>query len=502
MGQTLSATPPGEGWAEETTDVVIKALTPGPPGEGWVPEGTSMTTLNAPMPKFASQGMSDINLPQIGAFDQLRANLPPDLGTKIKRYAEIMGINENQFGVKNGEIVVWDGKELVPVVPNIGGSDPTDTLFRAGENWAAAVPGILPSAAGLGGGLLTGLLTGSGGASIPAAGIAATATDAARQWLDKSLAEEPTNPFGEAKYDYGSMAKEAALNTLAQGGGVGLSRLATRNPYGVRAGEAGNISRAQIAEWQALMDEGTRRGINLSTPQVTNLSSLQQRMRQLGRYDETIDDLTKFAEEQRNVQVPRAVQKELDTMAPQTSIDDAVGASTRFVPRDAAGDVVQRKGLRGAATDILDDAREMRTRAASPYYEEALNSGVAPNIDSTLDLLRGTTKRYVESHPAHVVASKAINALTTKEPIQDAAGNIVGHNVVPLSDYRKLHSVKETMDSDLTRLAGKVAPAALKEAERAIVVAQRQLTRSEERREGRHHWHAGQINRHGTHCHP
>lgn len=478
MGTYVAASPPGKGWELETTMPPPKAAAPtdpvrwGPPGKGWEQEAAPpvLEMPTRPVPRGQPLGYSREDDPRIGFLAHLRANLPPDVATKIKRYSQMSGIPENRFGVMDGHIVFHDGEKFVTVTPEITG-EPWEKFTRLGETVAAGTPGAAPSVAGLGAGLAMGPTP----LSVPVAGAAAATTDVARQFLDRALAGEWGKAFSPGSYDFMSAGKEGLLNMMAQGAGVGLSRALSRNPLAVGAYDQPRITPQALKEWQALHEEGRRRGINLTAGQTTNLPSILATERQLSRLPETTNEMLARLTQQRTVEVPQAIRQELGYIHPFTSMDEAVGAAPRFTPKGAAGEVLPRPGLRGAAKDIMVETAAKRTRAASPFYEEAFNSGAVPDVTPTITYLKNAVSQIAEGHPARTAAQGALKALHKQEPIIEG-GKVVGTRSVPQTDYRSLHTVKETMDSILRKIAPDADAAAINRAEKIMAEAQRTLT--------------------------
>jgi hypothetical protein len=122
--------------------------------------------------------------------------------------------------------------------------------------------------------------------SVPASAAVGGFTDWARQALDKALAGDPTLPEflgGQGQYDIDSIG-EATLDGALHGIlGVGfektLTRAASAFAVGGRSMAADPVMQAQ---WVALREEAQRRGITLTSEQVSNLRGLLGTKRVLG----------------------------------------------------------------------------------------------------------------------------------------------------------------------------------------------------------------------------
>lgn len=272
----------------------------------------------------------------------LRASLAPDVKDQIKRFASGMGIPEQRFGVIAGNIVYADDKgDVHRVTPSVfeGSKGVGDSFMRAGR-WAASGfgPSISQTAAGV-----TGSLMGPTPASIPAAGAAAAGADVVRQGVDRAIAGEPITNI-----DFLNAAGQGALGMVGQGGAVGVTKALSRNPLGVSSYDAAKaLDPNQQRLASDLMAESQRRGIDLSAGQATGMRSLLARERQLGRYDETADQMYDFATRQRTQQVPQAFRNEVSQISPMQGGQQSIASfreGAAAVEQKAAQD---RKDLAG-----------------------------------------------------------------------------------------------------------------------------------------------------------
>lgn len=295
-------------------------------------------------------------------FTTMRASLAPKVEDQIKRFAAARFPDEykadpervlKRYGVMDGNIVYADDKgEVHREVPS--SFDNADSIpgkfMRVGRFVASQVGPSAPQAAAA----LAGTATAEASpvASISAAAGAATATDLFRQALDRILAgEDPTDVSLLNSLGHGA---EAAFG---QGIGVGGARLLSRNELAVkpfdRMAAKDPAFQQQVADIQKLAKD--RYGIDLSAGQATQMRSLLAEERRLGRYPETADKMADFAENQRRVQVPAAVNQELDRVAPNRGGEAAV------------------EQFRQGANEVVGQAVKDRSTAARAAYAKALD---------------------------------------------------------------------------------------------------------------------------------
>lgn len=392
-----------------------------------------------------------------------RASLPPDTPTQIKRFAASrfphlpIEAAVKRYGVdRDGNIVYADPEtgQLVREVPTIGrGAGILDKFMRARPLLAS---GAGPAAPGIAAGI-AGAVTGPTGGSIPIAGLAAGAADIGRQTLDRWLAGEPLTregpmgiPIPDA--DYGNALGQAALGAAGQGASVGLMKLMQRNPLGVAPYDRLKARNpAERAHWDALAAEAKARGVDLSVGQKTGLPSMMAKERALRTLPETTDQFGDFIQKQRLGQVPAAVRQEMDRIAPARSIAEG-------------GEMLRRGG-----EDVMRGLKQVRTAAASPHYEAAFNSGVEPDIKPALAVIAKEMGKVGDDTPAGKALKKAFSMLTEEVPGPN------GPIRVPIADYRKLHSVKESFDDTIGGLFGLNETSAAKRAGRATMEVQSTL---------------------------
>lgn len=302
-----------------------------------------------------------------GFMTNLKASMSPDINKKIAIYSNSMGIPVNRFGVIDGNIVYGDDQGTIHrVQPSVRGSaGPMDAFMRAGQFVGANTGEQLPTLTGG----ATGIAMGPTGMSVPASAAVSGVTDLGRQAVGNWLADKPAFDL-----DPINAAGQAVLGGAGQGLGVGVSKMATKNPMGVAAWDSLNaLDPNRRAATTALVEEARKRGITLSAGQATGLQSLRAQERQLGRYPETADRMSEFRANQRDVQVPGAIRAELDTISPKYG-EEAISS------------------FRGGSQGVEDAATEARQKAAQDLYEEAFkaNQNVqSKEIDRILDTPAG-----------------------------------------------------------------------------------------------------------------
>jgi hypothetical protein len=347
----------------------------------------------------------------------LRASLAPDVKDQIKRFASSMGIPEQRFGVIDGNIVYADDKgDINRVTPSVfeNARGPLDAFMRAGR-WAASGfgPSIPQAAAGV-----VGTMMGPTPASIPAAGAVAAGTDVVRQGVDRAIA-------GESVFNIDPLnaAGQGALGMIGQGGAVGVIKALSRNPLGVSAYDAAKaLDPNQQKLVSDLMAEAQRRGIDLSAGQATGMRSLLARERQLGRYDETADQMYDFANRQRTQQVPQAFRAEVSQISPSQGGQQAISDF--------------RSGAEAAQNRVLDQ----RNARAKIMYEQALDR---PDRFWNEDIDKLMSRPSVEKGIgyARLIAKEEGRDITV--PVFEN-GKMVGRDVVP--DWRSWDYIKRGID--------------------------------------------------------
>ncbi len=291
------------------------------------------------------------------------ASLAPDPAGQIGLLSQRMGIPVDRFGVVNGEIVYADESgNLHRAVPSYTGGGLRELLPRASVNFGAGAGPTLPQLVGGGVGAVT---TPFGTpVSVGAATGAAALTDTLRQIAANRLLDR--DALG---VDLLNVAGQGVLAGGGQAIGMGANALFRRNPLEISAADKiAAMDPATLAASLQLEAEARRRGINLSAGQATGLRSLQVQERQLGRFDETADRMFQFGQNQREVEVPRAIREEIARVSPLQG-EEAINA------------------FRRGGEKIYDGIRSARDQASAALYDEAFkaNQAVAsPEIDRIL----------------------------------------------------------------------------------------------------------------------
>ena len=402
-----------------------------------------------------------------------RASLSPNPDDQVKRYAASrfphLPIEEavKRYGIdRDGNIYFSDPRtgQNVREVPTVGrGVGLLDKFMRAGYQAASGIgPAIPAMAAGV-----AGAVTGPTGGSILTSGLAAGGADFGRQLLDRALADEPLTreglysdkagkPGWVPNVDYGNVVGQAAINAAGQAASVGLIKMQENNPLGVSTYDRLKArDPTAIAQSAALAQEAKDRGIDLSVGQKTGLPSIMAKERALRTLPETVDQFGEFLKKQRMEQVPAAVRSEMDRLAPARAIDE--GADL----------------FKQGADDVMRGLRQTRTAAASPYYQAAFNSGVEPDIKPVLKAISDKMQVVGENTPSGRALKAAYMAMTEEQVINAPGGKVAQR--APITDYQKLHSIKESFDDIISGAFGMNETSAAKRAGRDIMDVQSAL---------------------------
>lgn len=347
-----------------------------------------------------------------GAGTIARASLAPDPQVQLKRYAEAFKQPLSDFGIVGDHIVrrIPNTDQYARVQPSVRGAEgPIDAAERAFD-WVAsgagpAIPAIA-SGAGAAAAGIAGLVSGPGALAAAAAGGAggAASGEIARQKLDAVLA-----PKGEeTPMDYGNVGWQALAGAAGPLVGKGLSvaagrvapvlaqaaadelpaaataaRAALTEGTAPVAGSAATFGlsprmaaalREHIAGRQAEMDqlrqEAQELGVDLSLDQITGSKNAQYAVRQLARTPEGADVVDSLRRAQNEEQIPGAVRKVLDDVAPDAPAGKQVAA------------------FREGADSVVEAANAERAAKADPIYKAAFKANPSvqsPLIDKILD---------------------------------------------------------------------------------------------------------------------
>lgn len=409
-----------------------------------------------------------------------RASLAPDPHVQLKRYAEAFNQPVSDFGIVGDHIVrkiPGTKDQYARVEPSVRGSKgPVDAAERA-MDWVASGAGPLIPAVGAGVGTaaagLAGLPSGPGAVATAALGGAAGASagEFARQKLDAALA-----PKGEeADMDWENVAAQGGLGATGVLGAKAVGAVAKRlapvvargvqmagsgleggaGPLGEVAGgvarEGGgaaaegaetatsfglsprviNALKDHIAgkesELAQLREDAKALGVDLSLGQLTGSEAVKGAERQLVRQPETVQAVADLRNAQNNEQIPGAVRKVMDDIAPDAPAGKQVGDF-----RDAADAVVSkgRKEQSAQATQAFGTALDNRTdRFWTPRLDDLMQR---PSVQAGL------------ANARKISAEEGFDRLTV--PAFEN-GKLVGRDTVP--DWRSWQYIKKGIDAEI-----------------------------------------------------
>ena len=153
--------------------------------------------------------------------------------------------------------------------------------------------------------------------------------------------------------------------------------------------------------------------------ETSNLRSIRSQERALRTLPETTDKFDDFIRTRNTQQVPAAVRSELDRLAPAQNVAEGAGL------------------LKQGADDVISGMTKQRSAAASPLYQSAFASGTEPDIRPVLQAVGERMKVTGDATPAGKALKAVYLALTEEGP--DGVR-------VPIKNYEKLHSIKESFD--------------------------------------------------------
>ena len=354
------------------------------------------------------------------------ASMLPSEGDQIAVMSRQMGIPRERFGVIDGNIVYQgDDGQIYRANPSVSGASGPLDAWRRATGWIASQfgPSLPQVAAGV-----TGAAMGPTPMSVPAAGATAGAVDAARQFAGRSLFLGEGAGEAASGIEGLNVAGQAALGAGGQGAGALLNRALSRNPLGVQAYERNKaLDPAFQAEVARIQAEARSRGIDLTTGQATQLRSLLQQERQLGRRPETVDMMWERSQAQRGSQVPSAVRNEIDAIAPGTT---GMGQEARI------------NQFREGAEAVADRAFSQRSAQARTAYTTALDNRqplpLTPELQSLLN------------RPSMAQAWQKAQALAKEEGVSlpqyftvDADGKLIAKQA---PDWRAWDYIKRGLD--------------------------------------------------------
>jgi len=323
---------------------------------------------------------------KINIFAQARF---PDIPLKKAR---------ERYGVIDGDVVYLanDG--------NIYREVPGDTPERV-VSFLADLPGQAPA--------IIGGTAGSVFGGIPGASLGAGAGEATKQIIGKLAFDDPVSA--------GRIAGEAALGGVGETIGKGISSAvgkALLNRGGTLSkaakGSIAQLDKAAAKEAEAL---GKRYGIDLFSPQTTELPELIDQFKLLADLPKTSNLLRDVAKNQ------------------QTQVQGAIEQFANEITTDAVTPFTTGKRLSETAEAAITELKKNRSQLAKPYYEAAFEKPVELNFDPIFQTLDGLLKNSPKG-------SKSFRSLSrVKRMLSDGRAD---------NNLQFLDNVKKEIDAMLT----------------------------------------------------
>lgn len=279
------------------------------------------------------------------------ASIPEETEAKIKLYAERLypdlapEVARRAFKVENGEILryVPGGRfgegTYAPVEPRgwtagkmAMGVGPSMTAVPAAAVGAVTAPLALTGPPGL-------------AVSMGATGLAGAVGQSLRERVASILTGQQTSAA--------RVAREGAMAGLAQGIGTGFNALAQR--YTTK-----DIARLDPHRAATLEEKARIRGIRLTPAELTDLPSLKAQQKALGNLPQSADEMDDFYS-RRSDKISQFVRRFMGAISAEDS-----------------GEVAGKR-IREAAQSAIQQAKDARDAAASPYYQKAFDA--APPVD-------------------------------------------------------------------------------------------------------------------------
>lgn len=271
-------------------------------------------------------------------------------------YSRYSGIPRERWGRVGGNAVYVDeaGQLHRAVAPVSEATGVGDAILRTGQWVGSGIGPAVPQVAGALAALpFAGPFAQAGGALVGGG-----AGDFVRQQLvNAMLGRSPTN------VDVGNVAGHAALAGGSSLLGSALARGIER-VRGENIGVTGMQDRAamtnprNLAQWRQEAQNAQDLGIILRPDQITNLPSMRQTARQLMREPGSTNAMGLFQREQQGARIPAALASEIPAVTPGPG-----GGAQAFAE---------------GADDVLRQARQARTAAASPHYQAAVGDVIPP----------------------------------------------------------------------------------------------------------------------------
>ena len=395
------------------------------------------------------------------------ASLANEAQARIRYYSQQMGIPQQRFGMRDGQIFYEanDGN-LYAVVPE------GDLLGRAARGLGATIPAATALA-----GTVLAAPTGPLG-MMAGGGLGASAGQYVREMAADALMDQPISP--------GRVALEGAYDLA--GGAVGaLIMRGMGKAAATRAGQKINelIKSGKFEADKAIdsvvADLNKRYGTNfrLTPGEITENAYLLTQQRSLAARPETLDQIVDFYVA-RSKEAGAMVGKQLDEISPQTNLDEG------------------GRQLAGAAEDAITQARKVRSETGSPLYTDAFEaSRAAGGVDispvltaiekqwkmgskplrAALDEVRDEIVGKGVGSPRQIVRDPEVIQNTVKELLDDKIGaairsgqNKLANRLIVISDdivkamddqvpgYQNARKVWRELSGDIDEMAGGALP--------------------------------------------
>lgn len=381
----------------------------------------------------------------------IKASLQPNVTKQIEQYATDRGIDIGRYGVdKDGNVVYLNDKgQVVRELPSVAGATGIWDFFqRLGQYIGSSLGPTAPEAVGT----AAAWAMPHPALKVPAAALAAGATDVVRQGLGNVMLDK--SPMEDI--DYLNAAGQGALTATGVGGAQLASKLIRRSPYDISPFEAQSMrAQGDPAEWARREALAAEAGVTMTPSNITGLRSMRDLERQMGRETEATDPLNELYRRREQIQVPAFFEKQMGEISPP-------------YPRGLA-----QREMGTASQDIIDRAKAQRTAASSADYEEAFNSGVKLDAATVTADLAARIKQTPLNSGHRKSLNRIMNMLAPEKTIGE--GKLQKTVRVAENDYRRLHGVKLAIDEELEAIeAG--APAAVRAAGRDLEEIQNALT--------------------------
>jgi hypothetical protein len=339
------------------------------------------------------------------------ASLANETQARIRYYAQQMGIPQQRFGVREGQIF-YEGDDggLHAVVPE------GDLIGRAARGLGATIPAI----GGMGGALL-GTAVGPWG-TMAGGALGASGGQYVREGLAANIMDQEVSHLRaatEGAYDLAGGAVGAMIMK-------GLGKAAA-----IRAGKKINdmIKSGKFKADEAIdgvvADLNKRYGTSfqLTPGEITENAYLLTQQRSLAARPETLDKIVDFYVSRAN-EAGTMVGKQLDELSPHANLDEG------------------GRQLSQAAQDAVQQARKTRTAKGSPLYTKAFeDSRAAGGVDMT-PVLHAVEKQWK-------MGSKQLRA-ALDEVREEIISRELGSSRKIISDPEVIqNTVKELLDDKI-----------------------------------------------------